>query len=144
MWHTLATLELALGCLYPVILAVQHNFPPDVEVRKSAYFELQFHFRSLGFCIHPLRIHNEVEPFTGQSVVIYLHNKQAYLALAEQNLMIYLKQNLAAETEACWNLRIDTRYLLPAEDGMIAVLPSVWWQTVISAMESTAPLNSIA
>ena len=144
MWHTLATLELALGCLYPIIIAVQHNFPPDTEMRTAAYFELQFHFRSLGFCIHPIRIRNE-EHFTGQSVVIYLHNKLAYFALAEQYLMIYLKQNLAAEIEACW--RIDTRYqIIPsaAKGGMIAVLPSVWWQTVISAMESTAPLNSIA
>jgi hypothetical protein len=69
----------------------------------------------------------------------------AYLALAEQYLMIYLKQNLAAEIEACW--RIDTRYhLIPsaAKGVMIAVLPSVWWQTVINAMESTAPLNSVA
>jgi len=141
MWQTLATLELALGCLYPIMVACQHNFPPDAEVRKTAFSALQSYCAGLGYAVQLLQTRSEVHKnFNGNIVSIFLPDKIAYVALADDCLMVFLKQYLSSIAEPFWTARLDTRYWF-AESAVSSLLPSDWWQSVVSALQSGAQLN---
>src|SRR3990170_2977792 len=104
MWYTLATLELALGCLFPIIVAVQQNFPADAEVRKAAFSALQSYCAGLGQPIHQTTKSN--------SVLLLLSDKVVHLVLHEDCLIIYLKEYASGIVEPFWTARIDTNYVV--------------------------------
>jgi len=136
MWHTLATLELALGCLYPVIITCQHHFPPDAEVREAAFYSLQSYYIDLRVPVKSDFVRKVVTIYLGENITAKVH-------LAGDYLLVYMKESGGFQIPF-WIAEINARsYLVkPTPTTINSFLPGDWWQTVIKTLDSEATLNT--
>jgi len=147
MWHTLATLELALGCLYPVIIACQHNFPPDAEVREAAFYSLQSYYTDKGYGVQLLQtrsgptknylppLHPSLSKIHGDLVAIFLPCEIVYVTFAENCLMVFLKEYASGIEEHFCAAHLTNRYWV-LFSTFSPLLLGDWWQTVVDTLDS--------